>query len=340
MKNLWNDKDATSFQAKDGELGLRVYTSRLLGENERLVLVGGGNTSVKLTEKNILGEEAELLYVKGSGWDLSDIEAPGFAGVRMDHCLRLLELPELSDASMVNELKLHCTLHSAPTPSVETLLHACLPFKYVDHTHADAVVTLTNLSDGESRVREIYGDRVLYVPYVMPGYELAKHCSDLWKRDGRDDLLGMVLLNHGIFSWGKDARESYERMISLVSLAEEYLTTKGHERFSSPVPETVPFIESTNDPAELATIRKEISDAVGVPLLLKSNLSERALEYARHPELPKAHQRGTATPDHVIRVKRSPLVGRDVKAYADNYRQAFQRNAEKTPGGETHRPGP
>ena len=335
MKNLWNDQDAERFQAKDGELGLRVYTSRLLGEDERLVLVGGGNTSVKMTEKNILGEEVELLYVKGSGWDLSDIEAPGFAGVRMGHCLRLLELTELSDASMVNELKLHCTLHSAPTPSVETLLHACLPFKYVDHTHADAVVTLTNLSDGESRVREIYGDRVLYVPYVMPGYELAKYCSDLWKQNGRDDLLGMVLLNHGIFSWGKDARESYERMISLVSLAEEYLTAKGHDRFSSPVPETVPFIESTNDPAELATIRKEISDAAGFPLLLRSNLSERALEYARHPELPKAHQRGTATPDHVIRVKRSPLIGRDVKAYADNYRQAFQRNATLTPGGET-----
>ena len=118
----------------------------------------------------------------------------------MDHCLNLLKLPELADSVMVNELKTHCTLASAPTPSVETLLHACLPFKYVDHTHADAVVTLTNLADGEARCREVFGDRVLIVPYVMPGYDLAKYCADLWSREGRDDLLGLVLLKHGIFS--------------------------------------------------------------------------------------------------------------------------------------------
>ncbi|MFP6855587.1 MAG: hypothetical protein VB980_07365, partial [Opitutales bacterium] len=133
MKNLWNEEEASRLLAQDGELGLRAYSSRLLGADESLVLAGGGNTSVKLTEKNLLGQEVELLYVKGSGWDLATIEAPGFAGVQMDHCLRLLELAELSDSVMVNELKTHCTLASAPTPSVETLLHACLPFKYVDH---------------------------------------------------------------------------------------------------------------------------------------------------------------------------------------------------------------
>ena len=155
MKSLWNDKEAAACEESDGELGLRAYSSRLLGSDESLVLAGGGNTSVKLSEPNVLGENVELLYVKGSGWDLSDIEPPGFAGVRMDHCLRLLELPELADAVMVNELKTHCILASAPTPSVETLLHACLPFTYVDHTHADAVVTLTNLTDGEARVRDV-----------------------------------------------------------------------------------------------------------------------------------------------------------------------------------------
>ena len=188
MKSLWNEKEAAACKESDGELGLRAYSSRLLGADESLVLAGGGNTSVKLSEPNVLGEDVELLYVKGSGWDLSEIEPPGFAGVRMDHCLRLLELSELTDAVMVNELKTHCTLASAPTPSVETLLHACLPFSYVDHTHADAVVTLTNLADGEARVRDVYADRVLYVPYVMPGYDLAKYCADLWAREGRDDL--------------------------------------------------------------------------------------------------------------------------------------------------------
>ncbi len=208
MKNLWNEEEAARFKAQDGELGLRVYTSRLLGADESLVLAGGGNTSLKLSEKNVLGQEKELLYVKGSGWDLATIDIDGFAGVRMDHCLRLLELPELSDSVMVNELKTHCTLASAPTPSVETLLHACLPFKYVDHTHADAVVTITNLADGEARCREVFGDRVLIVPYVMPGYDLAKYCADLWSREGRDDLLGLVLLKHGNCSFGDAARQS------------------------------------------------------------------------------------------------------------------------------------
>ena len=155
MKSLWNDKEADACEYADGELGLRAYSSRLLGADESLVLAGGGNTSVKISEPNVLGEDVELLYVKGSGWDLSDIEPLGFAGVRMDHCLKLLELPELADAVMVNELKTHCTLASAPTPSVETLLHACLPFTYVDHTHADAVLAVTNHPDGEKSVQEI-----------------------------------------------------------------------------------------------------------------------------------------------------------------------------------------
>lgn len=332
MNSLWNDEEAARFQARDGELGLRVYTSRLLGTDESLVLVGGGNTSVKLTEKNILGDDLDLLYVKGSGWDLADIEASGFAGVRMDHCLRLLELPELADSVMVNELKLHCTLYTAPTPSVETLLHAGLPFKYVDHTHADAVVTLTNTPDGENRVRDLYGDRVLYVPYVMPGYELAKYCADLWRSEGRSDLLGMVLLNHGIFTWGDDARTSYERMIELVTEAEKLLQIEG----AGELQDSSSFVEpEAPAPAEIAALRRQISILAGSPLLLRSNRSPEALAFASSPELCAAHQRGTATPDHVIRVKPAPLLGRDPEAYAENYRQAFQRNAAQTPDGES-----
>ena len=334
MKNLWNDDEASRFQTRDGELGHRVYSSRLLGADESLVLVGGGNTSVKLTEKNVLGEEVELLYVKGSGWDLADVEAPGFAGVRMDHCLRLLELPELTDSVMVNELKLHCTRHAAPTPSVETLLHACLPFKYVDHTHADAVVTLTNTPDGAARARDLYGDRVLHVPYVMPGYDLAKFCADLWKREGRPDLLGMILLNHGIFTWGDDARSSYERMIDLVSEAEEYLRAQGAERRSAKDEDEREGRASDGPLSEIPALRKQISAAAGFPLLLRSNRSAEALDFASSPELCAAHQRGTATPDHVIRVKPAPLLGRDVEGYAENYRQAFRRNAAQTPAAE------
>jgi len=151
MKNLWNDTEASQF--KD-DLALRVYTSRLLGQDSSLVLHGGGNTSVKITETNIVGEQEEILYVKGSGWDLISIEAAGFSPVRMAHMIKLAELESLSDPQMVNELKTQLTNASAPAPSVETILHAILPFKYVDHTHADAVVTISNTSNGEERIRE------------------------------------------------------------------------------------------------------------------------------------------------------------------------------------------
>ena len=331
MKSLWNDKEADACEYADGELGLRAYSSRLLGADESLVLAGGGNTSVKISEPNVLGEDVELLYVKGSGWDLSDIEPLGFAGVRMDHCLKLLELPELADAVMVNELKTHCTLASAPTPSVETLLHACLPFTYVDHTHADAVVTITNLADGESRVREVFGDRVLYVPYVMPGYDLAKYCADLWTHEGRDDLEGIVLLKHGIFSFGKDARESYERMIALVDQAEDYLRDQGVWELGCS-PEEVP---SSSHGSAIASLRHSLSTVAGFPMLIRTNHSPRVMSYVRNRRCAEAHRRGTATPDHVIRVKRSPLIGRDVNAYAESYREAFHRNASEVPGGDS-----
>ena len=154
MKNLWSNADSKKF--KD-DLALRVYTSRLLGQDSSLVLHGGGNTSVKITETNVVGEQEEILYVKGSGWDLVSIEKAGFSPVRIAHMLKLAKLDKLSDPQMVNELKTQLTNSSAPTPSVETILHAILPFKYVDHTHADTVVTISNTLNGEDRIREIYG---------------------------------------------------------------------------------------------------------------------------------------------------------------------------------------
>ena len=171
MKNLWSDKEAANYTDL---LALRVYTSRLLGKDSSLVLHGGGNTSVKITEKNTLNQDEEILYVKGSGWDLEFIEKAGFSPVRMSHMLNLSKLESLSDPQMVNELKTQLTNSSAPSPSVETILHAALPFKFVDHTHADAVVTITNTLNGEERIKEIYGDRVVIIPYVMPGFDLAK----------------------------------------------------------------------------------------------------------------------------------------------------------------------
>src|SRR5437016_3902069 len=177
MQSLWTDEEAARFT---GELGLRVYSSRLLGRDKTLVLHGGGNTSVKLAQKNIVGTEQTILYVKGSGWDLEKIEEAGFAPVRLDHLVVLAKLPQLSDPQMVNELRTHMLRADAPTPSVEAILHAILPHKYVDHTHANAVLTLSNTADGEQRIRALYGDAVVVIPYVMPGFDLARLCARIF----------------------------------------------------------------------------------------------------------------------------------------------------------------
>src|SRR5687768_14512031 len=174
MHSLWNDEEAARFE---GDLAQRVYTSRLLGRDKTLVLHGGGNTSVKISERNLVGDEEEILYVKGSGWDLETIEAPGFSPVRMAHLLRLAQLESLTDPQMVNEMMTHLTRHPAPAPSVEAILHACLPYKYVDHTHADALIAISNSEGGEARVRELYGAEVVVIPYVMPGFDLARLCA-------------------------------------------------------------------------------------------------------------------------------------------------------------------
>lgn len=318
--NLWNDSEAASYP---GDLGLRVYTSRLLGRDKSLVLHGGGNTSVKVREPNLFGEEEDILYVKGSGWDLESIEAAGFAPVRLAPAVRLASLPRLADPEMVNELRTNMTWASAPTPSVEAILHAVLPFKYVDHTHADAVVTITNTADGEARVREIYGASVVVIPYVMPGFDLARLCAQQFPAEAGPETIGMVLLNHGIFSFGETARESYERMIQLVGLAEDYLKQQGAWELG-------PFPESDSrdlDSLGLARLRHEISAAAGFPMLVAARSDSRSRAFARRPDAASVSQQGPATPDHVIRTKRLPLQGRDVEGYAREYRGYFDAHA-------------
>ncbi|HAV77403.1 MAG TPA: bifunctional aldolase/short-chain dehydrogenase, partial [Anaerolineae bacterium] len=171
MQNQWNDKDAARFTTA---LEQRVYTSRLQGSDPSLVLHGGGNTSVKAVEKNVFGEDEKILYVKGSGWDLATIETAGFSPCRLDYLLKLAELDQLSDTDMARELVLSMTNPAAPAPSVEAILHGILPHTFVDHTHADAIVTITNAVDGEKMIREIFVDSMIVVPYVMPGFKLVK----------------------------------------------------------------------------------------------------------------------------------------------------------------------
>jgi rhamnose utilization protein RhaD (predicted bifunctional aldolase and dehydrogenase)/NAD(P)-dependent dehydrogenase (short-subunit alcohol dehydrogenase family) len=320
MKSLWNDQDAAQCQ---DDLALRVYTSRLLGGNPSLVLHGGGNTSVKITQTNVFGEPEDLLFVKGSGWDLGTIEAPGFAPVRMRDLLKLAELDSLSDAEMARQLRVATIDPAAPSPSVEAILHAILPFTFVDHTHADAIVTITNTPNGAERIREVFGDTVVIVPYTMPGFVLAKLCHEYWQREAGPQTVGMVLLNHGLFTFGATAREAYENHIALVTKAEEYLAQFPIAPVAS-VDAPAPAAERRK---ELAQLRYDISKAAGFPVIVASHDDEQCLNFARRSDLAVIAQQGPATPDHVIRTKRLPMIGRDVAAYVQSYREYFDLHA-------------
>ena len=319
MQNLWTDKEAKNY---DDDLALRVYTSRLLGRDSSLVLHGGGNTSVKIIEKNILSLEEEILYVKGSGWDLEFIEKAGFSPVRMDHMLNLSRLDSLSDPQMVNELKTQLTNASSPSPSVETILHAALPFKFVDHTHADAVVTITNTLMGEDRIREIFGNRVVIIPYVMPGFDLAKEVVRIFSEQSSDKTEGMILMNHGIFSFGENAKESYDRMISLVSEAEDYLISQN--AWDIKISE-IPFIESQMS-QEIAELRQQVSLTAGKPMLLNLTNSKSGFSFSNRKDIQSIATRGPLTPDHVIRTKRIPMIGRNIDKYKEEYVSYFESN--------------
>jgi len=317
MHSLWQDAGQP---ASGNDLELRVHSSRLLGRDKSLVLHGGGNTSVKITETNVFGEIEDVLYVKGSGWDLETIEAAGFSPVRMAHLLRLAKLPALSDPEMVNQLVTQQTRAAAPVPSVEAILHAILPYRFVDHTHADAVVTITNTANGEARIREIYGDDVVVVPYVMPGFDLARLCAERFAADAGPQTIGMVLLNHGIFSFGETAKESYERMIALVDRAEQYLKKHGAWDVALMAPQPVTCAETAR---VIARMRTDVSKAAGFPVVVARRTEGKFLAFANHPDAATISQQGPATPDHVIRTKRLPMLGRDVAAYVEAYRGYF-----------------
>jgi len=279
---------------------------------------------VKIREKNLFGEEETILYVKGSGWDLETIEPQGFSPVRLAHVLRLAELPSLSDPEMVNQLVTHMLKASAPAPSIETILHGLMPQKFVDHTHADAVLSVTNTLDGEKRIREIYGKRCVVIPYLIPGFDLAQFCAREFRAQGTKDTVGMVLLNHGIFSFGETAREAYERMIELVTLAEKYLESKHAWSVGSKN-----AVSGAVDANAQAALRRKLSDIARSPLILKTVTNERTLGFAQHPDAARISQQGPATPDHVIRTKRTPMLGTDVDRYVAEYNRYFGEHAPK-----------
>lgn len=314
MESRYRAEDAARYvdqyaRAWGEDLALRVYTSRLLGADPALVLHGGGNTSVKSRRAELTGEMADVLFVKGSGWDLASIEPAGFPACRLDALSRLAALPALSDEQMVAGLRGQMLDPSSPTPSVEALLHALLPAKFVDHTHADAVLALVDQPDSEALVAEAFGPEALFVPYVMPGFALARAIGDIFRaRPDAADPPVMILDKHGIFTWGSTAQESYERMIFMVDRAEREIATR-RRRPPTTAPPRLPEHAEEKVLSRLALltrgalVRASARHWVGT---WRTSLPVRTL--AGRADVAELTQIGCATPDHVIRTKARPLV--------------------------------
>ncbi len=310
MASSFRDADASQFVSRyesrwGTDVALRVYTSRLLGADPALVLHGGGNTSVKTTAREHTGELVEVLYVKGSGWDLGGIEPAGFPACRLAPLLKLCALDALSDEDMVAALRSQMLDPSSPTPSVEALLHAFLPGKFVDHTHADAVLTLQDQPNARELAQEVWGSAYRYIPYVMPGFALARRVVEL--AGDLTGVHGLILEQHGIFTWGETAQESYERMMTGVAAAAEWRAAK-----RPPVSGSVtPSRDATGDDriraANMPRVRGALARAGHGAFALSWRSDEAILALLAHPNARDITTRGTVTPDHVIRTKPRPM---------------------------------
>ncbi len=305
MQSQWSDREAQQhidtfahLAASNEDLALRVYTSRLIGRDPALVVHGGGNTSVKTRLADDVGEPVDVLCVKGSGWDLAEIEPRGLPAVRLAPLLALRRLSELGDEAMVNAQRIRMLDASAPNPSVETLLHAFLPHKFVDHSHADAILSLVDQPEAERICREVFGDTLAVVPYVMPGFQLAKRAAEV--QAAHPQAEGLLLLKHGLFTFGDSARESYERHVRAVDAAERFIASRA--------PAKPPAKRPDVDYARLApTLRGSLGEGVRHYVLeLRDGPAVRA--FVDRDDLAELALRGPATPDHVIRTKRCPLL--------------------------------
>ncbi|HXV15041.1 MAG TPA: class II aldolase/adducin family protein, partial [Candidatus Krumholzibacteria bacterium] len=321
MRSLWNDADARAFASDP--LALRVYASRLIGQDPSLVLHGGGNTSVKAKARDLFGDEHDAIWVKGSGWDLATIERAGFAPLRLDVVRRMADHHSMTDARMVEMLRAALLDPNAPNPSVEAILHAVIPFTFVDHTHADAVVTITNTPKGVERIGEIYGNRIFIVPYVMPGFILAREVFGMTKDIDWEEVEGIILMNHGVFTFGDDARTSYERMIQVVTEAEDYLEM--HAPLAQDDEEGADATTLTRgDLVTLARIRRAVSKAAQTPLLASHDGSPLHVAFSSRADVGEIASRGPLTPDHVIRTKRAAFVaGADLDAGVERYAKEY-----------------
>jgi rhamnulose-1-phosphate aldolase/alcohol dehydrogenase len=352
MQSKWSADEAKTYvsdyaaKGANEDLALRTYTTRLLGRDPHLVLHGGGNTSVKTKARDMLGEEVEVIHVKGSGWDMGEIEPAGLPAVKLEPLRKLRKLEKLSDEDMVNYQRINLLDSTSPNPSVETLLHAFLPHKFIDHVHSTAVLALTDQPDGEAVVREVYGDRVAYVPYTIPGFALAKAVADVFDKNPKAE--GLVLLQHGIFSMGDTAEQAYSRMIEFVTLAEERLKRQRKALVPAALPKELAKLPQIAPVLRGAVaIEKDTMAGTAKRQILDFRTNEKILAYVNGKDVARYAQVGVVTPDHTIRTKNWPLLvpapeaakldawAAEVKAavetYVAHYHAYFARNNDKSP---------
>lgn len=352
MKSLWHEDDAKAMVKHYGQLGfsedvaLRVYTSRLLGADPRLVQHGGGNTSTKTTDTDQAGETVDVIRVKGSGWDLGDIEPAGLPAMRHKSLLALQQVPHMSDEAMVNAQRSALLDANAPNPSVETLLHAWVPAKVIDHTHANAVLAVVDQPDGKKRAQDLFESELCICDYVMPGFGLAHQVRNAVA--DRPKALGAILLKHGIFTWGEDARTAYERMIEMVDRAERAIEAAGRSRTIKTSEQNGPASAAAFLPELRGALTESLGDRGRSRVVLDWRHGPETMTYVGRTDLTEISQSGPATPDHVLRIKPWPLILPDVVGlpanqirprvqaavdqYRDRYRAYFDRNNQRFDG--------
>ena len=342
IKNKYNSvhakawRDLNKVSEADKELGERVYTSQLIGKNPDLVMHGGGNTSVKVERRNLFGELERVLHVKGSGWDLDTIEAPGLPGVRLEPLLKLRNLKGLSDEDMVNVQRNNLLDSSSPNPSVETLLHAFLPHKFVDHTHATPFLILANLPNATHVCKKIFGDRLGIVPYIMPGFDLAKKAVEVYEQN--PNVEGLLLLNHGHFAFSETAQQSYNRIGSHTNEVASYFNlttgTQIGKRQKSKNLHFFPILRGA-----IARCNGGMDDAMPVFNLRNS---KAITNFFKRGDIKSLEKRGMASPDHVLRTKGQPIflqqkdlrkgtvaIEKKVCQFKEDYNSYFERQAPK-----------
>jgi rhamnose utilization protein RhaD (predicted bifunctional aldolase and dehydrogenase)/NAD(P)-dependent dehydrogenase (short-subunit alcohol dehydrogenase family) len=357
MKNRWSDRDADQFLAQyaaqwGADLALRTYTTRLLGSDEALVLHGGGNTSLKATYRNVLGQDTPALFMKASGFNLATIEPEGHTPLDLEYLRRLCALPELSDDAMAGEFLTHRLAPNAAAPSIETLSHAYLPAKYIDHIHADAILVLTNQPDGDKLIREALCDGVALVEYVKPGFKLAKAVIEAY--DAHPGCHALVWMQHGIMAWGETAREAYSAMIDLITRAEDFAAKHASKPLVVVMPASLADAEK-----RLATVAPVVRGLLAQPsgnpdrpyrrMVLQPLVNQEVLDFLGSDRGKELALTPTLTSDHLVRTKALPLwiddpdysdpaklreqMVKGLATYAAEYQAYLARNATLMPAG-------